>query len=162
MKGATIKRKAGARVFTSNEQAELVGHELLSLEEKMGALSPELVVRHAYQNPGSDLHSHFEWNDTTAARQWRIEQAKMLLRSIVIVREEDPRGTEIRLFVSIDRIGEEPRKYVNLNRAMADDEMRAMVLGRVGHELQAIRRKHIDLHELAGVWESIDQLEPVV
>ena len=162
MKGVTIKRKTGARVFSNNEQAERVGNELLALEEKVGQLNPEMVVRHALDNPGSNLHSFFEWNDTLAARQWRIEQAKMLLRSVVIVREEDPRGTEIRLFVNIDRVEDEPSKYVNTQRAMADDEMRAMVLSRVEHELYAIRRKHTDLHELAGVWKSIDQLQPAV
>ena len=133
MEGVIIKRKTGARVFSNNEQAERVGNELLALEEKMGQLKPELVVRHALDNPGSNLHSCFEWNDNAAGILWRIEQAKMLLRSVVIVREEDPRGTEIRLFVNIDRRGDEPSKYVNTQRAMADDEMRAMVLGRVEH-----------------------------
>ena len=162
MEGVIIKRKTGARVFSNDKQAERVGNELLSLEEEVGQLKPEMVVRYAQQNPGSNLHSYFEWNDNAAARQWRIEQAKMLLRSVVIVREEDPRGAEIRLFVNIDRIGDEPSKYVNTQRAMADDEMRAIVLGRVEHELYAIRRKHTDLHELSGVWQSIDQLQPAV
>jgi hypothetical protein len=157
MDGVTLKRKLGARIFSNNQQAEAAGKELLELELREGALEPKLLVSYAATHPDSNLHSFFEWDDSVAAKEWRLAQARLLIRSIVFVRKDDPRGAEVRLFVSIDRSDDAPSKYVNTQRAMEDDEMRLMILRRVEHQLASIRRKHIDLHELAGIWASIDE-----
>jgi hypothetical protein len=60
----------------------IVKEELKKLEQK-GKLSP-LDVIDAAKNPKSPLHQYFEWDDTEAARKYRIEQARELIRTIKI------------------------------------------------------------------------------
>ena len=161
MESVNIEQVNGARCFDNDTHAKMVAGELSALEESRGGLNPELLVEYAASHPDSELHSCFEWNDSVAATKHRITQAAYILRSVAIVRKDDPRGTQVRMFVNIERTEDSPSKYVNTQKAMADEEMREIVLGRVEHELKSIRRKHRDLHELATVWSSIDRLESV-
>ena len=161
MDSVNIEQVNGARCFSNDAHAKLVAGELSALEETSSGLSPEVVLEYAASHPDSELHSCFEWDDSVAANKHRVTQAAYILRSVAIVRKDDPRGTQVRMFVNIERTEDSPSKYVNTQKAMADDEMRAVVLGRVEHELKSIRRKHRDLHELATVWSSIDSLESV-
>lgn len=61
-----------------------VGTELARLEATTeGALTPEQVVQ-AAAHPSSPLHAGFTWDDTEAARQHRLSEARRLLRSIEV------------------------------------------------------------------------------
>jgi hypothetical protein len=48
----------------------------LSALKRDGLLNPAGVVEWAAANPESALHRQFEWNDTAAAAQWRLDQAR--------------------------------------------------------------------------------------
>lgn len=67
---------------------EAVAQELLRLYEQHGKLTAELVVE-AARDPDSPLHSAFTWDDAEAARERRLEQARSLIRSVVILKQED-------------------------------------------------------------------------
>jgi hypothetical protein len=56
---------------------------LLALEDKEGRLSAERVVA-AAKKRSSPLHGCFNWDDTEAARQYRLDQARTLIRTIKI------------------------------------------------------------------------------
>jgi hypothetical protein len=49
-----------------------------------GILRPDSVVS-AARAPDSPLHSHFEWDDTKAAAEHRLDQARGLIRTIKVV-----------------------------------------------------------------------------
>ena len=49
-----------------------------------GVLLPENVVE-AARDEASPLHEHFQWDDGEAARQWRLEQARALIRTVRLV-----------------------------------------------------------------------------
>jgi hypothetical protein len=49
-----------------------------------GVLRPEDVVSFA-ADPDTELHSRFEWDDTEAAQQYRLWQARQLIRVTVTV-----------------------------------------------------------------------------
>ena len=68
-----------------------------------GMLKPEDVVAFA-TDPNTALHSHFEWDDTEAAREYRLVQARTVIRLIVTVIGEDP--VPMRTYVSLpsDRV----------------------------------------------------------
>jgi hypothetical protein len=59
-----------------------------------GRLDPKDVVDEA-RDPQSPLHKSFTWNNDDAAEQWRLQQARQLIRSIrierVVTEEEAPR-----------------------------------------------------------------------
>lgn len=46
---------------------------------KRGTITPDQLVI-AAQNPKSPGHSYFEWDDSSAAHRWRLEQAARLIR----------------------------------------------------------------------------------
>jgi hypothetical protein len=57
------------------------------------------VIKEA-QDEGSILHSHFEWDDSEAAVQYRREQARTLIqRCRITVLADEP--THVRAFVSL-------------------------------------------------------------
>ena len=67
-----------------------------------GLLSPEAVVD-AAQDDTSPLHDCFEWDDTDAARLYRIEQARRLIRVQVevIPAHGSTKAIEVQAFTSL-------------------------------------------------------------
>ncbi len=64
-----------------------------------GMLRPEDVVAHA-RDPKSPLHRYFTWDNREAAEQWRIEEARKLIRSVTLTIEaKEP--FSVRAFVSL-------------------------------------------------------------
>lgn len=58
----------------------MVRQELLRLYKTGGKnLTPQAVVK-AATNPNNVLHGLFEWNDAVAAEQYRLDQARQLIR----------------------------------------------------------------------------------
>src|SRR5262245_16182963 len=86
-----------------------------------GALSPRDVVD-AAKNDASPLHPYFEWNDSEAADQWRLEQARRLLR-VRIVYQPLPQNTRVvvPLFSSaLPNRGRGQRSYLKTVPMMTD------------------------------------------
>jgi hypothetical protein len=69
-----------------------VAEALDQIYERKHELDPEEVVRVA-RNPKSILHDHFEWDDTLAGHQHRVDQARSLIRQVK-VRIPTPGGEE--------------------------------------------------------------------
>lgn len=57
--------------------------EIKALEDRSGRLTPEQVVD-AARSPSSAIHECFEWDDSTAAEKYRVEQARDLLKRVKI------------------------------------------------------------------------------
>ena len=63
-----------------------------ALAEKHGGITAEIVLQAAAKK-SSPLHSHFNWDDSSAARQYRLVQAGELIRRIKVqyeVSENNP------------------------------------------------------------------------
>ena len=61
---------------------------LAAITTESGELTPGAVVVEA-QDPDSDLHDFFEWDDTKAGHKYRLVQARQLIRSVTVVIETD-------------------------------------------------------------------------
>ncbi len=74
---------AGSRLGNKRD-AQRVG-EVLDRLSRGGqlALTADVVLREA-ENARSPLHKFFDWNDRSAARKYRLDQARLILRSIVV------------------------------------------------------------------------------
>lgn len=102
------------------------------------------------------LHSAFEWDDAKAAEAYRVDQAAHMIRHIdVVVERADGENAPVRAFVSVKR--DEDRSYTSVQHALSDAELRAQVLASAWAELEAWRRRHAELIELAKVFAIIDQ-----
>jgi hypothetical protein len=137
--------------------AQAVGEHLERLEQ-VGPLTPEAIVEDA-RDEQSPTHPYFEWNDQDAAEQYRLVQARELVRAVIVVIEKPeatPEPLRVRAFSSLET--QEGRSYVTTARALDDDGLRAQLLHSALADLRAFRMKYHKLQELADVIATIDQL----
>jgi hypothetical protein len=146
------KWKEGARVSIDPQAA---GEEIerVRVAQNGRLLAPDLVE--SARDPSSPLHPAFEWDDATAAENWRVEQASYLIRSIEVIVERQEEERPIRAFVSVKR--DEDRSYTSVSHAMADPDLRQQVLAGALKELEAWRVRYAELVELAKVFAAIDE-----
>lgn len=136
-------------------------HYLRELEQVAQAhdmmLKPEDVIEFA-RDPKTALHSRFDWNNTNAAQQWRLFQARQLIR-VSIRHIGGAIQTPIRAFVSLksDRY-QDGGGYRSMVTVLNDAERRAEMLRDALADLIAIRRKYNQLQELSQVFAAVDQL----
>lgn len=138
--------------------ATSVGNHLeLLREQNKGELTPEDVVGDA-RNDNSPLHSFFEWDDGEAAEQFRLQQARGLIRSVVAIYTDGERpAVKQKVYVHINE--HEAPHYREASHAMSVKKTRNMVLQTAWKELQAWRKRYKDLREFSVLFEEIDQLQ---
>jgi hypothetical protein len=135
--------------------ADVAGSELQRIYEERRALTAEAIVE-AAQPLDAPLHPVFEWDDSVAAEQYRLVQARQLVRSVVLVSqpERNEHGPTVRAFVSLHRPEPErpqARIYKPILEALAvPDEREALLLG-FQRELAALRQRYSALLEIDGV-----------
>ena len=80
--------KAGSRIKLD---AREVCKELNSImvQNNKNQLLPKDVVDYARKNPESELYKGFEWNDTKAAEEYRLIQARQIIYNIRVIPLED-------------------------------------------------------------------------
>lgn len=137
----------GARV-PKGLTAQRVGEELERIRSTHGALTPNLVVQRA-SSPDSPLHEAFEWEDEEAAREYRLSQARYLIRHVVVKRINSKPVEAVRAFVQVEVAGE--RRYEPTQDALSDPFLRAQVLHRARSEMNSFIHKYSHLEELAGI-----------
>lgn len=136
-------------------KAQEVGEYLNDLREKNGgSLKPAVVVRDA-KYKRSPLHDYFEWDDSAAAASFREEQARRIIRAVVVeVETSDEEPRQVRAYLAVDNT--KGKKYVTVQDALSDPELRAEVLDRAMRELQSWKQRYQDLKELAPFFKLID------
>lgn len=159
MKIAGFEFAEGAR-FQAGEHpdANVVGRHIEMLREKFkGELTPEDILDDA-KHDNSPLHSFFEWDDTAAAHQHRLQQARGLIRAVVAiyVREDRP-AVKHRAYVHIPE--GETSHYREASHAMSVKATREAVLKRALAELIGWQKRYHDLHEFADFFEQVEQLQ---
>lgn len=142
--------------------AQVVGDRIQTLIDQYGGhLAPEVVVEDARPRE-SPLHPHFEWNDRTAARAHRLDQARNLIRSVAVVYRDDvdPNRPPHRItaFVNL-RDDSGSHAYYPIVSVMSDADKRAKMIRQAWNEMIAFRRRYEALIEFAGIFAMIDDLE---
>lgn len=140
------------------QDAASVGTHLeLLREHAKGELTPEDVLTDA-RNHNSPLHSFFEWDDTAAAEQHRLGQARGLIRAVVAIYVSDDKpAVRQKAYVHIAEPG--ANHYRETGHAMSMAKTRNMVLQRAWTEFVAWRRKYQDLSEFAALFEASEKVE---
>jgi hypothetical protein len=122
-----------------------------------GILKAEQVVESG-RDPDSPLHDYFEWSDTKAAQEYRLCQARLLIRCVVVM--EPITEKSIRAFVSLspdrENAGGGYRQITVVLKSKARrDQMLADALG----ELLRLEEKYKSLTELAGVFSAVHKVK---
>lgn len=124
-------------------------------EERGGLLRPSEIVESAREE-GSILHGKFQWDDSEAAHQYRLWQARQLLRVTVQYVGSGDEAVSARVFVSLtpDR-GEDGGGYRVTTVVMATAKGRNQLLADALKEMESFQKKYADLQELAGVFSAM-------
>ena len=137
--------------------AEIAGKRFEELEAKHGEITPRIVLDDA-RDENAPLHPCFEWDDNKAAEAYRLTQAGLMIRALVVTVEKTELPTPTRAFVNVSTMEEKQGRFVSVQTALSKDEMRAAVLTRAVMELTQFRRKYEDLKELADVFAALDKV----
>ena len=133
----------------SDKEAALCGPVLAKIETDHGKLTPRLVVADA-SDPRSPLHDQFEWNDTEAAIKYREDQARRLIRNIMVrVTVDDKKLTSRKLVAdhvdtAVSLAEECFGAHVKLEKSILEREEDAVVLieAHTSGESEAVRQQY--------------------
>ena len=131
----TVEFSAKPTRRLSNKVAENIGPEIHALmqENDGGDLTPDAYLDWAKENPNSKSYGQFDWEDTVAARKWRIHQARNIINSIEI-RVVDERGDTVNVpaFINIMKKADENegvrQLYTSYENVLNDEESSAQVV----------------------------------
>lgn len=134
-------------------KAERLAAEIEARRDAVGLVHAEALVEWARKNPGSALYSEFEWDDTEAARAYRIWQARRLIAVCVIADDGERRLVSL----TIDRVA--GGGYRDVEMVVADDELRRVLVLDALAELKRVRAKYEHVRELAAVYDEIEKAD---
>lgn len=120
---------------------------LQAIRDERGSLTAALIVD-AARSPEHPLHSRFEWDDSTAAEKWRLEQASQLLR-VVKLPPDPTRPGDLRAFVAIKGTDTHRAEYVPTEEAMADPFLSRLVLSSMNREWRVMKKRYGHMAEFA-------------
>ena len=132
-------------------------HELAAISKAEGLLRAQSVVEHARAST-SALHRHFTWDDTQAAHEYRLEEARRLIRcAVALLPSVD---VEYRAFVSLmsDRVRPGGGYRVTTN-VLTDDARREELLLQALQQFERLRLRYKELTELTPVFAALDGVE---
>jgi hypothetical protein len=132
-------------------KAEQIEAELELVRAGDSLLRAEAVVEWAREHPDSALHKSFEWDDTKAAHEYRVWQARRII-AIHVVQSDG-----VRKFVSISVDRKNGGGYRDIREAVKIDELRQAMLRDALHDLKRVRDRYTALSEFSDVFREIDR-----
>lgn len=115
--------------------------------ERGGEVTPDDVVE-AAKAADNPLHPHFEWDDEAAAERYRLDQARAIIRSVRVEREDDEFG-QVQAFVSVS--GDLQRSYRPIDVVLKSNDLRRRVLEAAQKDLDAFRKRYRDLTDVVEI-----------
>lgn len=118
----------------TKDKRDAIAARLAKIAAEAGGLTADRVLMDA-KRPNSPLHSEFEWDDSIAADQFRVEQARALIRSVRVVVEvrdheitipkyvHDPRDSGSQGYVSTTSLASDESLALCAIRAEVDRAM---------------------------------------
>ncbi len=89
------------------ENQKIIADRLARITKRNhGILTPDAVLEDA-QKEDSPLHDQFTWDDSEAAHQWRLEQARALIRSVRVEVQTESRTVSTVRYVRHPEAGRE-------------------------------------------------------
>jgi hypothetical protein len=159
-------------------KAQEVGEYLFDLQEKMD-ITPHNILDDA-RSESSKLHEFFEWNDGTAAEQWRLQQSRKIINhlEIVVVDASTEEEVRTRAFHSIyvpkketkefemtagdngdDNDNDEPiRTYISTVTILKQPNYHEQAIENALRELRGWQRRFNVYSELQPVFRAIEEL----
>lgn len=153
-------KKYKARVnnyyLSSDEEAQVVGNYLDS-HFPDGKIDPNAVVTLASEKD-SVLHQYFEWNDYKAAHAYRLEQARKIIRALVV----DVNGVELPAYHNVYVKQDDSRSYLDLDQCRNVPTLWSQVLESALNEAKSWAKRYKSYSELEPIRQAITIVEKEV
>lgn len=134
--------------------------ELQRIQDENGGLLRPVDVVEAARPESSPLHGQFEWDDSEAGEQYRIWQARQLIRVTVELIESDDDGRFTRAFVSLTTDRNSAGGYRAMTSVMRNTTRREQLLQDAMNEMERFQKRYAILKELAGVFAAMRKVKP--
>lgn len=136
--------------------AEVAGPICQALKDSPEGLTPETLLD-VSRPKEAPLHNEFEWNDTIAGEKYRKEQARSIIRHLIIVRKdiEPPKAVKDRAFVYT---GVKNDGYTSLKEALSNETWKANLLEAAKKDMQYFIAKYRRLEELSEIIEDMKRV----
>ena len=136
--------------------------EVLRIKEKNGLTAWNLLNEaRKKRNP---LHDLFDWDDTIAAKKWRLQQARVFINEIMVVvdSEEYYAFENVKIVVDKTEPDNSTRAYMTRDDILGHEELRQQVLDAAHEQLLYWREKYTQYNfvELRNVMTEIDKIAP--
>lgn len=144
--------------MNAKEKAQAIQDRLAKIQaQNNGRLTPDAVVDDA-RDPRSPLHDQFEWDDAKAAHQYRLEQARELIRTVkcqVTVLETVIAAPH---YVRDPTAAPEEQGYVAITQVRSERELaRRVVHDELGRIIAAIERARA-VSEVLGLTKELEDV----
>lgn len=130
--------------YPAKVDANTVG-EITSMLESEERLTPEDLLEEARPEE-SPIHNCFEWNDSIAAEQFRLQQARSMIIALQITRTDE---TPVKKYFHITQ---DTGSYRSIEVLLSSEESREMLIERARKEFLSYQRKYENLKELADLF----------
>ena len=123
-----------------------------------GKLRPQAVVD-AARPEDSPLHGAFCWDDTEAARLYRLDQAQRLIRRYTVEVERNGDTVSVPVFINLssDREGgKDDNPYRLTEDVMKCEDLLAVAERDALEQLRGIRNRYQNIKRLGDIWAVID------
>lgn len=132
--------------------------EITSIADEV---KPQQMVDYAKAHKDSELYKCFTWDNQKAADCWRLEEARLIHRNLVIEytkSDNDESKEKVRVRATYRTDTSPSAGYKPLTLIMKDEDERAGLLRVAKAELQSFRYKYRILSELKPIFDLIDEL----
>lgn len=165
----TYKIRRGAP-FSQEDAPTIAGALMELIKANGGGLTAQQVLE-AAESPTSVLHRYFDWDDVSAARKYRLNQARQIIRA---VQYEVTTGTItintgafVRVYNTDQLPGVAPGPaYVPLPTAVAHVDFNEQILSRALQELRSFEARYrtiaLSVSEFRPIFEAIGVMEGLV
>lgn len=148
--------------LTSQGRTDLIRSELARISEMNAGqrVTAETVVEWAARHPQSALHSKFEWDDSKAAHEYRISQARGIIKVYVTLIRQPETGVRVVHpdYVSLSDERGQGGGYQPVVEVLSDEQKRYRWLLDTIKRLASIKEVSI-FPELAGVKAAIEVVQ---
>lgn len=148
--------KPGSRYKVDANTAGAVCEQL----ESEGNLSAKSLLD-VSRPDDAPLHSEFEWDDSVAAEKFREDQARHMIRHLIVRLDSQPQEP-VRCFFKIETAEAVPESYTRIETVLKKPDMRAELLKQALAELEAFQKKYNTLCELASVFNEAAKVRRAV
>lgn len=153
-----FRAREGARF--SDKKANVYGQHILNLMQKKGKsslqqITPKEILQDA-RKKDTPYHDEFEWDDSKAAEEYRLDQARSIISSIVEVKIIHGEEKNVRVFCNVITPSGD-RAYMPTEIVIKSPKLVSQVVAEALGEVKIWKDKYASIYELGKITGAINE-----